>query len=372
MLADVRLVASVIRNNGGRFVALTGAGCSTESGIPDYRSPGTGLYSRRPNFQPLTIQRFMTSTFEQQRYWGRSLFGYRGLSHKDCGASHNGLHRLCNHGTVPLIITQNVDGLHHLARHGGTWRGVPSEVYESPNGVSAGAESCDDFGAAVDNGELIELHGNIHLVACMRCGHRTPREAVQRRLVALNGALLNDGDESGSRQQQRMRPDADYELEEHLVSRVRLLRCGRCGEEAASGQGVEDFAADESASTSDEPAATNGHLRPDVVLFGENVPEARVRRCYDALNACPVLVCFGTSLQVHSAYRFVKHVADMRAQRPKDTATGNFAVEPTVIIVNRDPTRGDPLATVRVETESVGEFITCLERELNFCYRGGP
>lgn len=262
----------------------------------------------------------MKDDFEKKRYWGRSIFGFRNLSWKNCNKSHIGLHQMCLDGVVPFIITQNVDGLHHLARHGGVWRGNPQELYLSPNGVALGAESCGDFGASVTNGELCELHGNIHLVKCMSCGAQTSREFMQGALEAANKHLLD----AVSVDMQRVRPDADYELDDALVDKVSLVPCDKCG----------------------------GYLRPDVVLFGESVPPTTVAKCFDSLAQCPTLICFGTSLHVFSSFRFVKWAAE----------NGH-----PIVIVNRGPTRGDSLATLKVETDSVGEFIDGLQIHLSQC-----
>eukprot|EP00658_Telonema_sp_P-2_P075367 TRINITY_DN64897_c0_g1_i1.p1 TRINITY_DN64897_c0_g1~~TRINITY_DN64897_c0_g1_i1.p1 ORF type:complete len:153 (+),score=20.48 TRINITY_DN64897_c0_g1_i1:134-592(+) len=102
-----------------------------------------------------------------------------------------------------------------------------------------------------------------------------------------------------------------------MVDSVTLVRCEKCG----------------------------GGLRPHVVLFGENVPAPRVADCFEAVRSCSVLLCMGTSLKVYSAYRFVKFA--------KENGT-------PVVIINNGPTRGDGDADIKVETESVAQFVTCL------------
>lgn len=305
MEGKVITVAKLIRERGGRgVVAITGAGCSTESGIPDYRSP-TGLYNMVPNFQPLTIQRFLKNDHEQKRYWGRSLFGFRTMTNKLCNPTHLGLHALCRSGHMNAIITQNVDGLHHLARHGeeGTKATDPHLLCSS-----------DDSSV---NGRLIELHGNIHQVACMQCNAITLRSDLQVKLQELNAHLL----ESVQQEKDRLRPDADYNLNEDLIESVRMVYCNQCG----------------------------GRLRPHVVLFGENVPADRVGDSFHLVQSSNVLVCLGTSLKVFSAYRFVKHANELGIP---------------VVVVNNGPTRGDGDADIKIETESVAEFVKLLQHEL--------
>lgn len=303
MQGNVAAVLDLISARGGRgLVAITGAGCSTESGIPDYRSPN-GLYNSVPNFQPLTIQRFLKNEHEQKRYWGRSLFGFRTMTNKICNPTHNGLHQLCQGGRLNAILTQNVDGLHHLARHGGTLPSDPSLLCSSVDGGY--------------NGRLIEMHGNIHQVACMGCGDISLRSDLQKKLHIVNTDLLD----AVTQEKERIRPDADYNLEEGMVDSVTLVRCEKCG----------------------------GGLRPHVVLFGENVPAPRVADCFEAVRSCSVLLCMGTSLKVYSAYRFVKFA--------KENGT-------PVVIINNGPTRGDGDADIKVETESVAQFVTMLESHI--------
>ena len=132
-----------------RLVVLTGAGCSTESGVPDYRGP-QGAYST--GFKPMTHQQFMSSEASRSRYWARSYAGWHEFSHVAPNAAHEALARLQARGWLGAILTQNVDRLHQ----------------------AAGA------------GSVLELHGTTHLVECMACGNITDRQALQERLSELN------------------------------------------------------------------------------------------------------------------------------------------------------------------------------------------
>ncbi|EPY27968.1 NAD dependent deacetylase [Strigomonas culicis] len=251
-----RLLAQFIRSVGKRnVVVLTGAGCSTESGIPDYRGPH-GKY-RRPDFVPLTFQAFNSNDYQKKRYWARSMLGYRTMSGASCNATHMGLCALERAGVVQHILTQNVDGLHHLATHGGVGE---AGLAASPKYTTSDAR-------------LIELHGNIHLVICMLCKHILSREHLQQELIAHNKELYAhyQADES------RMQPDGDYVAPPDVVEAMRLVYCPCCG----------------------------GHLKPHVVLFGENVPTATVTVSMDLVRQSSCLLCLGTSLQVYSAYRYV-------------------------------------------------------------------
>src|SRR5579859_2550135 len=149
-----------------RLFVLTGAGCSTDSGIPDYRDTNGGW--KRP--QPVTYQAFMGDVRTRQRYWARSLVGWRRFGRAQPNATHHALARLEQQGRTTVLLTQNVDGLHQAA----------------------------------GQRKVIDLHGRLDEVRCMACTQRLPRETFQRELVEHNAtwALLDAGDA----------PDGDADL----------------------------------------------------------------------------------------------------------------------------------------------------------------
>jgi NAD-dependent SIR2 family protein deacetylase len=253
---------------GGRpLVVLTGAGLSTDSGIPDYRGPGS------PARKPMTYQEFVSGPDAQQRYWGRSHLGWARMRGASPNAGHHALARL----DPALLITQNVDGLHERA---GSRR-------------------------------VVALHGRIADVICLACRSMSARPALQERMSLANPDWVSRHAMVASR------PDGDVDLED--TAGFVVPSCEDCG----------------------------GVLKPDVVFFGENVPTPRVERCYaavDALGSPGVLLAVGTSLAVMSGLRFVRRAA--RAGTP-------------VVIVNRGGTRGDDLATYKVEAGCT-EFLTDL------------
>lgn len=150
-----------------RLFVLTGAGVSTASGIPDYRD-GNGAW-KRP--QPVTYQAFMGDAHTRQRYWARSLVGWRVMGHAQPGAAHHALAALERQGRVETLLTQNVDGLHDAA---GSQR-------------------------------IIDLHGRIDTVRCMACERRFPRADLQQTLLERNPAW--------AALQARTAPDGDADLE---------------------------------------------------------------------------------------------------------------------------------------------------------------
>ena len=132
-----------------RLVALTGAGVSTDSGIPDYRSPA-GSYSK--GHRPMQHDEFVESDSARVRYWSRSMRGWKPFASKEPNVGHISLAALEDAGLVTQIITQNVDGLH----------------------------------AKAGSNDVIELHGTSHTVSCLACGAAETRASLQSRLVALN------------------------------------------------------------------------------------------------------------------------------------------------------------------------------------------
>lgn len=168
---------------GGGVVVLSGAGLSTESGIPDYRGP-TGLTRRA---QPMTYQTFISGAAARQRYWARSHRGWRHVAGAAPNAGHHAVAELERRGLLAGIITQNVDGLHQ----------------------AAGAR------------EVVELHGNLARVRCLGCGQRTPREELDQRLRAANPGW--DAEITA------INPDGDAVLPDEQVTRFRVVDCAACG-----------------------------------------------------------------------------------------------------------------------------------------------
>lgn len=244
---------------GGGVLVLSGAGISTESGIPDYRGEG-GSLSRHT---PMTYQDFTGGAQARRRYWARSHLGWRTFRRARPNAGHRAVAAFGRSGLLSGVITQNVDGLHQ----------------------AAGSE------------DVVELHGGLDRVVCLSCGTFVSRREVARRLEEANpgfepvAAAVN--------------PDGDADLTDEQVGDFRVVPCAVCG----------------------------GVLKPDVVFFGEAVPPARVEHCRELIRGATSLLVLGSSLTVMSGLRFVRQAAG--AGKP-------------VLIVNREPTRGDPQAVTRI------------------------
>lgn len=172
-----------------RAVALVGAGCSTESGIPDYRGPDS---SRTP-VRPIMYQEFLRSPDTRARYWARSAVGWHRVADAAPNPAHMALAELEAAGRLSGVITQNVDGLHALA---GSRR-------------------------------VVELHGSLSEVRCLDCGGRQPRAAMQSRLLEENPAWAEHvrGLEAGT----TATPDGDAALPESLTRGFRVPACRVCG-----------------------------------------------------------------------------------------------------------------------------------------------
>ena len=166
---------------GRRFVALTGAGLSTDSGIPDYRGPGS------PVRTPMTYQEFVSGTGARQRYWARSHVGWARMRQALPNPGHLALAQLEQQGALSMLVTQNVDGLHEQA---GSTR-------------------------------MCALHGRIVDVVCLSCRARTSRRVLQERLERLNpGFATRHG-------QATVRPDGDVDLT--TVAGFAVPTCSSCG-----------------------------------------------------------------------------------------------------------------------------------------------
>ena len=194
---DIAALADLVRG-AGSVVALTGAGISVPSGIPDFRSPGTGIWE---NVDPMEVAHIDAWRADPERFWGFYGNRFQTLGDKVPNGAHQALVELERRGLLDAVVTQNIDLLHRKA---GTR-------------------------------ELIEIHGSIASCSCLACGERYALEEVMARLT-----------------------DAV----------VPGCACGR-------------------------------PLKPDVVLFGEFLPEAALQRATDLAAGADLLVCIGSSLEVY-------------------------------------------------------------------------
>jgi NAD-dependent SIR2 family protein deacetylase len=180
---DERVAALAELMAGGGTVVLSGAGISTESGIPDYRGP-QGALTRHT---PMTYQTFVADAAARRRYWARSYAGWRRIAGASPNAGHEAVARLHRQGLLTGIITQNVDGLHQ----------------------SAGA------------GDVTELHGSLFRVTCLTCGDTISREQFD--------VWLREANPDFEARVTRVNPDGDVELPDEQLDDFRVVDCPLCG-----------------------------------------------------------------------------------------------------------------------------------------------
>lgn len=242
---------------GRRIALLTGAGVSTDSGIPAYRGEGA-----TPRSNPMTIQTYLGDEAARRRYWVGGHLGWRAFARADPNAGHRALAEMESAGVVSGVITQNVDGLH----------------------LRAGSS------------HVIEVHGTMRRVLCLHCGQVFDRRDVAGQIEELNPWITVP-------ENVPLAPDGDV-LPESIEGFV-IPRCTVC----------------------------DGMLKPDVVFFGEYVPQDRFRAAESLLRSSTAMIVAGSSLVVNSGVRLVE-----RARRRSIP----------LIIVNREPTRADAWADVTI------------------------
>lgn len=237
------LPVAKLLGTGSKIVVLSGAGCSTASGLGDYRDKA-GQWKRQ---QPITGQVFLNDKAARHRYWARSAVGWPAFSKAKPNQAHTALAALEQAGVVTQLITQNVDQLHQRAGHKA----------------------------------VIDLHGVLASVSCATCAYQQSRDSFQLKLLDQNSWLSElsasyapDG-------------DADLQTDNALMEKLNNMRIPACP----------------SCST---PSKAGGIMKPDVVFFGENVPKERVELAMEQLRQADALLVAGSSLMVFSGFRFCR------------------------------------------------------------------
>ena len=239
---SVERLAELVRER-APIVVLTGAGISTESGIPDFRSP-TGIWAEYDPQEYATIDAFRANP---EKVWRFYALRFRALTQAEPNAGHLALAELERAGLVRAVVTQNIDLLHDRA----------------------------------GSRDVVEVHGSIRTSSCLRCGMRYP----------LDEMLV-------------------------LIENSGVPRCADCGEV----------------------------LKPDVVFFGELLPEAAIDRAYELARSARLLLVVGSGLEVWPV-----------SMLPDETLRGGGQVA----IVNRGPTTFDDQAVVKID-EGAGETLAAL------------
>lgn len=265
--SDALALADFIQEH-PRLVVLTGAGISLDSGIPTYRDEA-GNWMPQP---PIQERAFLQEPATRRRYWARSYYGWPTIRDAQPNGSHSAIAWLEAHNKLDLLITQNVDGLHQRA----------------------------------GSSNVVDLHGRVDHVRCLRCDALHCRNHIQ--------SLLEEHNEWPQRRASDIRPDGDMEIQGLALDSITTPLCPNCG----------------------------GDLRPDVVFFGGSVPHARVNACHQAIEQADALLVVGSSLMVFSGYRFCRRASELK--KP-------------ITIVNTGLTRGDSLAQTKIQTPA-GPLLT--------------
>jgi NAD-dependent SIR2 family protein deacetylase len=265
-----QLDATVELLAGRRTAVLTGAGVSTDSGIPDYRGEGA------PVRTPMTFQQFLADLDYRKRYWAGSQLGWARFDAARPNVGHRALVELELAGHINGIITQNVDGLH----------------------LRAGSR------------RVVDLHGTMDRVRCLRCGQLYARTDISARIAEANPWLSEPNSTE-------LGPDGDVEITD--AGRFVLPECTVC----------------------------EGTLKPDIVFFGEFIPKEKFAEASSLVAGADALIIAGSSLVVNSGIRLL------------DQATRRHI---PVVIINRGFTKGDSRATVKINAGTSETLTHLVER----------
>ena len=341
------MVAEFLSAAKGKALIMTGAGVSVDSGIAPYRGEN-GHYSIHKTYRPIFYHEFIDPSekghLARQRYFSRSYLGFPPVRFAKPNRTHYSIAAIQRLGYVPEFITQNVDNLHHAA--------TPS--------------------ASLAASTILELHGTLKHVVCVSspedykpghhtrpvdpdfydaltatsylrgpravslrpentptgenypkgCGFRGSRAVFQDELTRLNPAwaqLQREMAETGK--SPKTNPDGDVELHNVDYSTFNYPACPNCG----------------------------GVLKPAVIFFGESVPDKLRDHSYQMVDHANAMLLVGTSLATYSAFRLVKQAVEQK--KP-------------VLILNRGPTRADPLVSDKIELGS-SEVLSRVAQQLS-------
>ncbi|KAF9435232.1 NAD-dependent protein lipoamidase sirtuin-4 [Entomortierella beljakovae] len=327
----VQELTTFLRSGRPNIAVLTGAGVSTDSAIPDYRGEN-GTYTLNPDYKPIFYQAFAKSDEARHRYWARSFLGFIPVMTTQPNPTHYALATL--QSPTPLN-TLGKEQQYSQSQPQGHIQGLKFQDQAQVQNVIQGryiktliTQNVDGLHQKAGSQDVIELHGTLHRVKCMNCGHEEDRSEFQQVLADLNPSwneLIQN--QSVSQLYTMVNADGDVELksaeqqqeqQQHSPSISKILdyrtfqypTCSCCG---------------------------SGNYKPSVVFFGENVPVSIKEKTTQAVMEADGLLVIGTSLATFSAFRLVKLAKDIGIP---------------VTIINLGRSRGDDLANSRYNERS--------------------
>jgi NAD+-dependent protein deacetylase sirtuin 4 len=272
-----------------KTVLLTGAGISVASGLADYRG-ANGTYTQNRSYRPIYYHEFTASHEARKRYWARSFLGWSGLDRSQPNASHFAIRDLHRLGYVQGVVTQNVDSFHNHA-HPGL--------------------------------RTVELHGFLRKLVCLSCRRLMDRQEFQDKLAKLNpawaeflkellesGALDTENPEERRKLGYRTNPDGDADVPGAPYNMFRYPACPHCLARAPVMKDGRKGIIDVDSDGAWKGTSNAGILKPNVIMFGESIPEDVKKDAEELVSNAGRLLVVGSSLATYSAWRLVKGAVD--------------------------------------------------------------